>query len=146
VQKVSKVRLGASKSFREFSTLFWDLFSFDLSYFYLLEGSKIFFLCSKYFIWIAQVPMCLWEFSWNFWDFLTIFRALKYFVDFFWNYLCTGKYFGKKTYPTILGRAPGPDPTRFGPAARPAKAQRPSRAWVSPPSAGVPCALCPASL
>jgi hypothetical protein len=29
--------------------------------------------------------MCLWEFSWNFCDFRSIFRAFKQFLDFFWN-------------------------------------------------------------
>jgi hypothetical protein len=48
-----------------------------LSYFYLLEGSKIFFMSSKYFIWIVHVPMSLWEFSYIFWNFRSIFRALK---------------------------------------------------------------------
>jgi hypothetical protein len=42
-KKVSKMRLGAVQTFREFSGFFWNLFSFFLSYFYLLEGSKILF-------------------------------------------------------------------------------------------------------
>jgi hypothetical protein len=61
---------------------FWDLFSFFLTYFYLLEGSKIFFLSSKCFIWIVQVLIYLKEFSWNFCDFRNIFRAFKQFLDF----------------------------------------------------------------
>jgi hypothetical protein len=56
VQKVSKMRLGVVLS-REFSGFFWNLFSFSLSYFYLLEGSKIFFMSSKYFIWIVHAPI-----------------------------------------------------------------------------------------
>jgi hypothetical protein len=63
-----------SKFFREFSGLFWNLFSFSVSYFYLIEGSKIFFMNSKYFIWVVHVPIYLWKFSWNF---LSIFRAFK---------------------------------------------------------------------
>jgi hypothetical protein len=50
---------------------------------------------------------------------LAIFRVLKYFLDFFWNYLCTEKYFGKKPLPTGLGRARGPNPTRSGPVVSP---------------------------
>jgi hypothetical protein len=38
-------------------------------------------MSSEYFIWIVHVPMCLWEFSWNFRDFLSIFRALKHFLE-----------------------------------------------------------------
>jgi hypothetical protein len=37
---------------------------------------------SKYFIWIVRVPICLWEFSWNFGNFLSIFGALKHFLEF----------------------------------------------------------------
>jgi hypothetical protein len=109
-----------SKSFREFSGIYSH---FSLSYFYLLEGSKIFFLISKHFIWIAQVQKCLWEFSWNFWDFLTIFRASKYFLDFFWHYLCTGKWFQKKNNKFYLtGSSPKARPSLPPPAAGPAAA------------------------
>jgi hypothetical protein len=34
-----------------------------LSYFYLLEGSKIFFMSTKCLIWIVRVFIYLWEFS-----------------------------------------------------------------------------------
>jgi hypothetical protein len=34
-----------------------------MSYFYLLEGSKIFFLNTKHFIWVVHVLIYLWEFS-----------------------------------------------------------------------------------
>jgi hypothetical protein len=63
-----------SKCFREVSGLFWNLFSFSLSLFYLLEDSKIFFMSTKYFIYIVHAPIKLWEFSWNFSDFQNIFR------------------------------------------------------------------------
>jgi hypothetical protein len=43
--------------------LFWELFSLSSSYFYLLEGSKIFFMNSEYFIWIVRVLKCLLGFS-----------------------------------------------------------------------------------
>jgi hypothetical protein len=39
-------------------------------------------MISKYFIWIVHVPMSLWEVSWNFRDFRSIFRAFKQFLDF----------------------------------------------------------------
>jgi hypothetical protein len=73
-----KIHLGVvQKSFGNFPD-FSEIYShFPSSYFYLLEGSKIFRLSSKYFIWIVRVPMCLWKFSWNFCDFLFIFRAVK---------------------------------------------------------------------
>jgi hypothetical protein len=45
-----------------------------LSLFYLLEDSKIFFMSTKYFIYIVHAPIKLWEFSWNFSDFQNIFR------------------------------------------------------------------------
>jgi hypothetical protein len=60
-----------------------------LSYFYLLEGSKILFISSEYFIWISHVSIYLWEFSWNVLDFLSIFHALKHFLVFFWNLFFT---------------------------------------------------------
>jgi hypothetical protein len=71
-----------SKNFPDFSGIYSH---FSLSYFYLLEGSKTFYMSSKYFIWIVHVPMCLREFSWNFCDFRCIFRAFKQVLDFFWN-------------------------------------------------------------
>jgi hypothetical protein len=48
-----------SKLSREFSGFFWDLFSFSLSFFYLLEGSKILFMSSQCFIWIVHVLIYL---------------------------------------------------------------------------------------
>jgi hypothetical protein len=61
--------------------LFWELFSLSSSYFYLLEGSKIFFMNSDNFIWIVRVLKCLLGFSWDFWNFLSIFGALKQLLD-----------------------------------------------------------------
>jgi hypothetical protein len=107
------MRLGAVQNLPRIFQVFLEFILIFLSYFYLLEGSKIFFMSSKHFIWIAQVPMCLWEFSWIFWDFLTIFRALKHFLDFFWNYFCTRKYFGKeRKKPNPLRPCSWPTPAR----------------------------------
>jgi hypothetical protein len=39
-------------------------------------------MSTKYFIWIVHVPMYLWEFSCNFGNFLSIFRASEHFLDF----------------------------------------------------------------
>jgi hypothetical protein len=50
VQNVSKMRLGDDQPSRGFSGFFWNLFSFSLRLFYLLEGFKILFMFSKYFI------------------------------------------------------------------------------------------------
>jgi hypothetical protein len=48
-KKVSKMRLVAVQNLpRIFSDFFSNLFSFSLSYFYLLEGSKIFFMSTKF--------------------------------------------------------------------------------------------------
>jgi hypothetical protein len=71
------MHLRVVQSFREFSGIFWNLFSFSLSYFYVLEGSKIFFMSCKYFIYIVHVPIYLWEFFLKFWNFLSIFHAFK---------------------------------------------------------------------
>jgi hypothetical protein len=68
------------ENFLDFSGIYSH---FSLSYFYLLEGYKIFFMSSKQFIWIVHVLMSLWEFSWNFCDFRSIFRVFKQFLDFF---------------------------------------------------------------
>jgi hypothetical protein len=43
-----------SENFPDFSGIYSH---FSLSYFYLLEGSKIFFMSSKRFIWIVRVPI-----------------------------------------------------------------------------------------
>jgi hypothetical protein len=57
-KKVSKMRLVAVQNLpRIFPDFFWNLFSFSMSYFYLLEGSKIFFMSTKYFIWIVHAPI-----------------------------------------------------------------------------------------
>jgi hypothetical protein len=37
-------------------------------------------MSSKYFIWIDHVSIYLREFSWDFWNFLSIFHALKHFL------------------------------------------------------------------
>jgi hypothetical protein len=63
-----------SENFPDFSVIYSH---FSLSLFYLLEGSKIFFMSFKYFIWLVHVPMYLWEFSWNFQNLLSIFHAFK---------------------------------------------------------------------
>jgi hypothetical protein len=60
---------------RFFSEFFWNLFSFFVSYFYLIEGSKIFFVKSKYSIWVVHVQIYLWEFFYNFWNIWNIFRG-----------------------------------------------------------------------
>jgi hypothetical protein len=115
-----------SKPFREFSGFFWNLFSFSLIYFYLLEGSKILFMSSEYFILIVHVSMCLWEFSWNFCDFRSIFRAFKQFLDFSGIVFALKKINSKKkSYPILLGRAVGPtcsDPHPHGRATGPREA------------------------
>jgi hypothetical protein len=46
---------------------------------------------SKYFIWIVHVPKRLWEFFWNFENFLSIFGVLKHFLALFPH----SKYFRK---------------------------------------------------
>jgi hypothetical protein len=60
------MRLGAVQTFLRIFRIFLEFILIFLSYFYLLECSEIFFMSSKYFIWIVHVPMRLWEFSWNF--------------------------------------------------------------------------------
>jgi hypothetical protein len=82
VQKLFKMRLGDAQTLPRIFRIFLDLFSFSLRYLYLLEGSKIFLMSSKYFIWIVHTSIYLWEFSWNFCDFQSIFRAFKQFLDF----------------------------------------------------------------
>jgi hypothetical protein len=67
--KSFKMHLDADQTLPRFSIFFWNLFSFLWILFYLLEGSKILFMSSKYFIWIVYAPIYLWEFFWNFWDF-----------------------------------------------------------------------------
>jgi hypothetical protein len=60
VQKVSKMRLGAVLIFPRIFRIFLEfILIFSLSYFYLLEGSKIFFMSPKCFIWIVHVLIYL---------------------------------------------------------------------------------------
>jgi hypothetical protein len=110
---------NSSDNFPDFSRIYSH---FSLSIFYLLEGSKIFFMNSKHFIWIVHVPMCLWEFSWNFCDYRSIFRVFKQILGF------SGIVFAlkiiskkKKIYPIYLGRARRPDPGPHRPSCRPAR-------------------------
>jgi hypothetical protein len=63
VQKVSKIHLGSVQILPRIFRIFLEFILIPLSLFYLLEGSKIFFMISKYFIWIDHVSICLWEFS-----------------------------------------------------------------------------------
>jgi hypothetical protein len=102
-----------------------------LSYFYLLEGSKIFFLSTKCFIWIVHVLIYPWEFFWNFCDFLSIFSALNELLEFLWNSCALQIYFRKKPIYRI-GPSPRLSPTRPRPLrsdpAGPAAAHRPGEA------------------
>jgi hypothetical protein len=56
------VRLGAVQTLQGIFRIFLEFILIFLELF-LLEGSKIFFMSSKYFIWIDLVPIYLWEFS-----------------------------------------------------------------------------------
>jgi hypothetical protein len=118
-----------SKLSREFSGFFWNLFSFSLSYFYLLEGSKIFFMSSKYFIWIVHTSIYLWEFSWNFCDFRSIFSALKHFSGFVFALKRISKE--KKSNPSS---PTGPSPRAWPSLHRPGR--EPHGAHLSPAAAG----------
>jgi hypothetical protein len=142
VQKVSKMRLGAVQILPRIFRIFWNLFSFSLSYFYLLEGSKIFFMSSKCFIWIVHVLIYLSEFSWNLCDFSSIFRAFKTISAFSGIVSGIKNKFGKQT--TILQERAEPEGlTHSGPPA-PTPAQPPgpprpigqSRPWQWPPPPG----------
>jgi hypothetical protein len=75
---------------------------------------------SKHFIWIVHVPMGLWEFSWNFCDFRSIFRVFKQSLGFS-GIVFTLKIISKKKkiYPIYLGRARRPDPGPHGLAVGP---------------------------
>jgi hypothetical protein len=55
-KKAFKTRLSTDQILLRIFRLFWNIFSLFSSYFYLLEGSKIFFMSSKYFIWIHHDP------------------------------------------------------------------------------------------
>jgi hypothetical protein len=50
---------NSPENFPDFSGIYSH---FPLSYFYLLEGSTIFIMSSKCFIWIVHVLICLWDF------------------------------------------------------------------------------------
>jgi hypothetical protein len=71
-------------------------------------------MSSKCFIWIVHVLIYLWEFSRNFCDFRSIFRAFKQFLVFSGICFRIKNNFKKrkKTYPTGTGRARRPDPLR----------------------------------
>jgi hypothetical protein len=57
VQKVSKMRLVAVQILPRIFRIFLEFILISSSYFYLLESSKIFFLSTKYFIWIVHVSI-----------------------------------------------------------------------------------------
>jgi hypothetical protein len=99
--------------FENFPDFSGNFFIFSLSLFYLLEGSKIFFMSTKYFIWIVRVSICLWEVSWKFLNFLSIFRDFKHFQGFSWICFALENNFEKniKPYPSHPGRARRPDRT-----------------------------------
>jgi hypothetical protein len=90
-------------------------------------------MSSKYFIWIVHVPMYLWDFSWKFWDFQSIFRALNELSGFFFT---RENNFWKENpiYPFRLGRACGPDPIRSCPASSPTRPIGQRRPWPSRPA------------
>jgi hypothetical protein len=93
VQNDLQTCLGADQTLPRIFRIFWDLFSLSLSIFYLFEGSKTFFMRSKHFFWIAHVPICLWEFSLNFWDFMSIFCALNELTGVSLEFVCTENVF-----------------------------------------------------
>jgi hypothetical protein len=63
--------------------------------------------------------MCLWEFSWNFCDFRSIFRAFKQFLEFIWNCFRIKNNFEKnKQTLSNWAELEGPTQVRAGPAAR----------------------------
>jgi hypothetical protein len=57
------MRLGGVQILPRIFRIFLELILIFLKLFYLLEGSKIFFMRSKYFIWVVRVLICLWEVS-----------------------------------------------------------------------------------
>jgi hypothetical protein len=87
-----------------------------LSYFYLLEGSKIFLMSSKCFIWIVHVLIYLKEFFWNFCDFRSIFSALNELLEFLWNSFVLKMYFRKKTLSYRIGPRTWARPNPFRPS------------------------------
>jgi hypothetical protein len=101
-----------------------------LSYFYLLEGSKIFFMSSKCFIWIFHVLIYLWEFIWNFCDFRSTFRAFNQFLDF------SGIGFAKNKFEKKLSFRFRPSPkARPAPTAPASPVARPGEAHLAKPEA-----------
>jgi hypothetical protein len=67
---------------------------------------------SKYFIWVVRVPICLWEFSWNFQNFLSIFHAFKTisrFSGIVFAFKIISENKNTLSYPFTLDRARGPD-------------------------------------
>jgi hypothetical protein len=108
VQNGFKTRLGADRNLLRFFRLFWNVFSFFSSYFYLFEGSKIFLLSSKYFVGLFVSQFI----SRNFLEFLGFFRAFsvlqKNYLVFSWIFLCTENDFMKKR--EILSYQFGPSP------------------------------------
>jgi hypothetical protein len=119
--------LGVVQTLPRFFWIFWNLFSFSLSYFYLLDGSKIFFMSSKYFIWIVHTPIYLCEVSWIFCDFLSIFRAFKTISSFF------GIVFGIKKINSKQNYSNGPSPeARPGPHRPRWPSLRPGRSLSRP--------------
>jgi hypothetical protein len=56
-------------------------------------------MSSKYFIFIIHISIYLPEFSWNFWDLLSIFRALKHFLVFLYKLFCIENIFRKNLLP-----------------------------------------------
>jgi hypothetical protein len=64
--------------------------------------------------------MCLWEFSWNFCDFQSIFRVFNQILGFS-GIVFALKIISNKNYPIYLGRARRPDPGPHRPSRRPAR-------------------------
>jgi hypothetical protein len=74
--------------------------------------------------------MCLWEFSWNFCDFRSIFRVFKQFLEFFWNCFHIKNNFEKNNKSYLTGPSPKARP-------RSAPAQPPGPAGpIQPPARG----------
>jgi hypothetical protein len=90
-------------------------------------------MTSKYFIWLVHVPMCLWKFSWNFWNFLSIFRALKTFSGLYWNCFRTKNIFGNNNISFSIGPSPWAQPTSTSPASS-TRTLRPSHESIWPPA------------
>jgi hypothetical protein len=88
---------------------------------------------SKHFIWIAHVPICLWEFSLDFWDFMSIFSALNELTGVSLEFVCTENVFQRKEKNPILSFQAEPGgPTRFGPPKPSAQpSTRPSQAHLA---------------